>query len=113
MTITIDEEELKKMVDDKVNEKIDALTDEAIKQGVQTALFDRVDGIFSEWKKIDYLVEKCVRENVEKQIPTLTDGHLTKACDDIANKLAYELRESVLSGISFRLRPDEEEEEEE
>jgi hypothetical protein len=113
MHIDIDEAKIKEYVDEAVERKVDTLTDEIIKERVQKVLFDRVDGIFSNYSNdIRYCVDKHVREIV-KERAEINPEQFDAAARHIADDIAYNLRNIIVDSVAYRLLPNEEEDDDE
>ena len=111
MEIKIDDRTLNEYVEKAINYKIESLTDEIIKDRVYDALFGKVDGIFAAYKHdIKHLIEKHVRAYIKETCPVIDKEMFKDVGRSIANSIAYELREDVLTSIAYRLMPDETEE---
>lgn len=109
MEIKIDDKALTEYVEKAVNEKIESLTDEIIKDKVFDALLEKVDGILTVYKgDIKYFVEKHVEDYIKSICPTIDKKVLEDVGKSIAHSLAYELRDVVLASIAYRLMPDSE-----
>ena len=112
MEIKINEDDLQKYVESCVNEKIDKLTDEVIREKVQNILFDRVDGIFSAYKHdIKNCVDRHVREIVQEQVK-IDSSDFNKAVESISGRIATRLKTSIIESIACALMPYTEEDEE-
>ena len=113
MEIKIDENALKTYVEETVNKKVEALTDEIIKDRVYKTLFDRIDGVFGAYRSdIKCLLDKHIREYVKEVCPAIDEKVLKKVGKDIAHSIAWELRDKVLESIAYRLMPEKEDEDE-
>ena len=111
MKIKIDEKVLKTYVEETVNKKVEALTDEIIKERVRHTLFDRADGLLSAYRiDIKHLLDKHIREYIEEVCPAIDDEVLKKVGRDIAHSIAWELRDKVLESIAYGLMPEKEDE---
>ena len=110
MNIDIDEAKIKEYVDAAVEKKVDTLTDEIIKERVQQVLFDRVDGIFSNYgNDIRHCVDKHVREIV-KERAEINPEQFDEAAKRIASDIAYTLRNSIIESIGYSLIPNKDDE---
>lgn len=111
MDINIDEAKLKEYAEAVVERKMEALTDEIIRERVQKALFDRVDGIFSNHgNDIRHCVDKHVREIV-KEKAEINPEQFDEAAKRIASEIAYTLRNIVIESIGYSLISKEDDEE--
>lgn len=111
MEIKIDEEVLKKYVEETVNKKVETLTDEIIKDRVHKTLFDRVDSVFGAYgSKIECLLDKHIREYVKEVCPIIDEKIFKDVGKSIARSIAWELRDKVLESIAYRLIPEKEDE---
>lgn len=113
MFVNIDEAKIKEYVDAAVERKVESLTDDIIKERVMKALFDKVDGIFSNYDNnikycIDKHVQKIVREKAE-----VDSKSFDRAVKRISSRLAIDLKNSILESVAYRLMPDTEEDDEE
>lgn len=107
MNIDIDEAKLKEYAEAAVERKVDALTDEIIKERVQKALFDRVDGIFSSYDNdIRHCVDKHVREII-KEKSQINPEQFDEAAKSIANSIAFSLKDKIVESIAYQLMPKE------
>lgn len=115
MFVTIDEKELNEYIESFVNQRIEKLTNEYIEKKVQEKLFDRVDGVFSSYSNdIRHCIDKYVKAIIEEKVTdnVFNDERLEKISKDIADNIAYKLKENVIESIAYRLLPKNEEEEE-
>lgn len=108
MKIEIDETVIEEIILAKINQ----ITDDVIKDKIQNLLFNRIDGIFSNYDSIKHMTQQRINENIDAQIPKFTEQDQTKAYQEIATKIAYELKNNIVSAIGYALLPDEPEEEE-
>lgn len=114
MEIKIDDKTLNEYVEKAVNNKIESLTDEIIKDKVYDALLGKVDGILTVYKNdIRCFVDKHVRDYIEGICPTIDKKVLEDVGKSIACSIAFELRDDVLTSIAYRLMPDSEEDDDE
>lgn len=114
MEIKIDDKKLNEYVEKAVNNKIESLTDEIIKDKVYDALLGKVDGILTVYKNdIRHFVDKHVRDYIEGICPTIDKKVLEDVGKSIACSIAFELRDDVLTSIAYKLMPDSEEDDDE
>lgn len=114
MEIKIDDKTLNEYVEKAVNNKIESLTDEIIKDKVYDALLGKVDGILTAYKNdIRYYIDKYVKDYIKGICPTIDKTILEDVGKSIACSIAYELRDDVLTSIAYKLMPDNEEDDDE
>ena len=107
MFIDIDEAKIKEYVDAAVERKVEALTDEVIRDRVHKELFNRIDGIFSAYTNdIRACVDNHVREIINERV-NINQKQFDKAVDRIASSIACRLKNDIIESIAYRLMPED------
>lgn len=116
--IQIEEDELKKMIESTVNKKIEAMTDAAVADKVQAEIIRRLNRIFGLKENEDYLHCDIIAQNVVRDIllekigDYFKEDNLKEIENNIAERIAWKLKNSIVDSIGYRLMPKEDEEEE-
>lgn len=107
--ITINEEEVQKIIDKEVQRRLENITYDYIHNKVQDEL-RKLDKIY-DWNKLEFRIDKILREKIEEQLAEeLTDEKLQKIADNIGRSLAWRFMDHFRNVVynSFQNSDDDE-----
>ena len=115
MTIEINEQEIKKMIDDRLNAVIDKVVwDHAVKF-VNNVVSAYIDEDCPLCDRMEYYIKKTVSDMVKERIEKegiFTPEYMSNIQNSIAKTMAWRMAEDIKYSIGSHLLPETEEEEE-